>query len=174
VSKWTEAANGELEDLYEQVPDVSCKGLCADSCGPIDMGAAERLRFKQAGLKIPSRDQGIELLTASGGEWHCPALTDRGSCSAYQIRPMICRIWGATEDLPCPYGCRPAAGENLLPPSRAYALLDAARKAGTALFRIPEEDFRAAAESPEGQEVIKRVIRAPVRNRKRSRRLRGT
>ena len=30
-----------------------------------------------------------------------------GRCAIYSIRPLICRLWGATKRLPCPWGCKP-------------------------------------------------------------------
>lgn len=38
----------------------------------------------------------------------CPALDDRKRCSAYDKRPMICRLWGVVETMKCPHGCRPS------------------------------------------------------------------
>lgn len=37
----------------------------------------------------------------------CPALDFVGRCSVYEHRPMICRLWGLVEDMPCHYGCKP-------------------------------------------------------------------
>lgn len=36
----------------------------------------------------------------------CPLLKE-GVCSQYLIRPFICRLWGLTQHLKCPYGCTP-------------------------------------------------------------------
>lgn len=37
----------------------------------------------------------------------CPLLTEDGRCSAYQVRPLVCRQWGVGEDMKCPWGCEP-------------------------------------------------------------------
>ncbi|MDX6649701.1 MAG: uncharacterized protein QOJ97_1652 [Solirubrobacteraceae bacterium] len=39
----------------------------------------------------------------------CPAL-DKGLCSVYGVRPMICRLWGIGEQMKCPHGCKPEGG----------------------------------------------------------------
>lgn len=39
----------------------------------------------------------------------CPALQS-GRCEVYEVRPMVCRLWGAVEGMQCPYGCVPPAG----------------------------------------------------------------
>lgn len=28
-------------------------------------------------------------------------------CTVYAVRPMICRLWGVTTDMACPWGCQP-------------------------------------------------------------------
>lgn len=38
----------------------------------------------------------------------CPLLNQHdGSCMAYEMRPLICRAWGTTPKLKCPWGCQP-------------------------------------------------------------------
>lgn len=44
-----------------------------------------------------------------GGTYHCPFL-ENGRCTIYSERPAICRLWGASEALRCPYGCKPEEG----------------------------------------------------------------
>lgn len=95
-------------DLYAQVPDAECKGLCQESCGPIDMHPYEHARIRRAGVAIPAPDVALRQLVETG-EYSCPALVD-GRCSVYEVRPMLCRVFGASEALPCEHGCRPAAG----------------------------------------------------------------
>jgi hypothetical protein len=104
----------ELEALYAEVPDLECRGLCADSCGPIDMSEAERRRVAQAGVHIAPRE-------VQPGTLDCPALSTFGTCRVYDVRPMICRLWGTAQSMPCTYGCRPKAG--LLPDRDAMDVL---------------------------------------------------
>ena len=81
-----------LEVLYAQVPRLACKGLCHASCGPIGMSAAEEARIGPVDVKP--------------GTLECEKLV-LGRCSIYAQRPMICRLWGVTEEMPCPHGCIP-------------------------------------------------------------------
>lgn len=37
----------------------------------------------------------------------CPHLGPDGRCTAYEVRPMICRLWGVTRSMACPWGCIP-------------------------------------------------------------------
>jgi Fe-S-cluster containining protein len=59
----------------------------------------------------------------------CPLLTILGRCSVYQIRPMVCRIWGAVASMRCEHGCRPAGG--WMPEVDGQVLLLKAMKVGT-------------------------------------------
>lgn len=105
-----------LDALYGLVPDIECKGLCFESCGFIGLSLAERERLRAAGLPVPSLEQ-----------HPCPLLDFAGRCSAYELRPMICRLYGTTPSLRCPYGCEPsswltdAEGHALLGETRAAA-----------------------------------------------------
>lgn len=106
-----------LEELYARVPPLECVGKCGHSCvSGIDMSEAERRRISEAGCNIPERH---DSQPGSG----CPALTFLGTCSVYWIRPMVCRIWGAAESMPCPHGCGPADGRALLSAGEALELL---------------------------------------------------
>jgi Fe-S-cluster containining protein len=124
-----EEVDAQLEAIYQRIPDVHCRGLCQDACGPITGGHRELVRMRRAGATLlPVLDQ-VEALATTG--YTCPALVD-GQCSTYAVRPAICRAWGAVEDLRCPFGCHPADGQ-LLTAAEAHALIEAATNAGTPL-----------------------------------------
>jgi len=127
---WQELMRQRFEALYAQVPDVNCKGLCTDSCGPIDMHPYERARIRRASVRIPSPAEAVEAW-ARGEDYRCPALVD-GACSVYSLRPMICRAWGASEAMPCEHGCRPTSG-RLLTDTETRALVEASKRPGEAL-----------------------------------------
>lgn len=93
-----------LDALYAQVPGIDCRGLCWGSCGPIEMSSAERRRIAAAGYDIPPATP--EML-AGDRPIYCPALGAGRRCAVYDIRPMICRLWGVSVDMPCMHGCRP-------------------------------------------------------------------
>jgi Fe-S-cluster containining protein len=114
-----------LADIYSQIPEVSCKGLCIESCGPIAMSKYEDRRLQELGVTIPSMVDGVAAIQ-SGEDYFCPALR-AGRCSVYEDRPTICRLWGATESMPCPHGCTPP---NALSQQESFDLLQQAGRAG--------------------------------------------
>jgi Fe-S-cluster containining protein len=100
----------KLDEAYAQLPRIECQGLCSDACGPIPAGGAEQRRME----KVTGRELGVErhVQMIDGklmGCHECSMLED-GRCVAYDVRPMICRLWGVTEDMKCPYGCVPEGG----------------------------------------------------------------
>jgi hypothetical protein len=88
-----ERVDAQLEALYAQVPDVGCKGLCTDACGPIDGGIRERARMARAGVRLPPVDVAIRKMASTPDNYECPALVD-GRCSTYLVRPMVCFLPG--------------------------------------------------------------------------------
>ncbi len=49
-------------------------------------------------------------MKAAGGErsrddGYCSYLTEDRRCSVHDVRPLVCRMYGAAEGLECPYGC---------------------------------------------------------------------
>ena len=91
-----------FKKLYAQVPSFECKGLCQNSCTLIPLTRFEWERLVRRGIP--------EVSYVRDGIAHCPLLGEDGKCQAYDIRPMICRLWGAVdaEGMRCPHGCRPA------------------------------------------------------------------
>jgi Fe-S-cluster containining protein len=59
---------------------------------------------------------------------NCPMLKD-GRCSVYDIRPAICRLFGAAADkmLECPKGCRP---ETYMDGAKAGSMLSEVERLG--------------------------------------------
>ena len=114
-----------LADVYDSIPEVPCKGLCQDSCGPIAMSIEEDARLRARGVEIPSMVDTVAAIER-GEDYYCPALRN-GRCSVYDERPTICRLWGATQSMPCPHGCTPP---DALTQQESYALLVRAGEAG--------------------------------------------
>jgi len=121
------AARAELDAARARVPKVHCKGICTDACGPVGGGVFEMNLIRRAGVVIPPRKEGMRRLIASGGAYRCPALVD-GDCAVYGDRPMVCRVWGASEMMPCPYGCK--VDGPLLTRAETLWLIDAAMHVG--------------------------------------------
>jgi Fe-S-cluster containining protein len=149
-----------LEELYARVPAIGCKGLCTESCGPIDGGFRELVRLRRAGVYLPPRHEAIKQLAVTG-DYTCPALVD-GRCSAYEVRPMVCRLWGSSKDLACPYKCRTLGGEDLLTSAEALALLDAARVVGTLQDPKSVEWFEQMLADPEMARAFREGTPRPV------------
>lgn len=76
-----------LHQIYAKVPKIACKGLCVDSCGPIQM---YKIEYKRLGEPPAAMT--------------CTLLKD-GRCTRYEDRPLICRLWGVVPEMPCPWGC---------------------------------------------------------------------
>lgn len=105
-----------LEKLYASLPQVQCKGLCWNSCGPIDMSTVERRRIEAAGVVFPEFGHRQAQRWARGEQLRCPALDDEFRCTVYEIRPMVCRLWGlARGELACPHGCQLTGPRMRLP-----------------------------------------------------------
>jgi len=109
-----------LADLYAQVPKMEgCDLSCWESCGPVPMGPTERARV-EAALGAPLEPV-VSLLHRNA---MCPALSAFGRCLVYDVRPLLCRLWGAVQGMPCPRGCRPVGGP--LTDERARQLIEQA------------------------------------------------
>jgi uncharacterized protein len=88
-----------LGELYARIPTFDCIPGCHDCCGPV-YGSREEI--KKAPLLETWKGVSLE------GCLSCPYVTSLG-CGIYNDRPLICRIYGATEDprLQCPHGRGP-------------------------------------------------------------------
>nr|MDQ4040425.1 YkgJ family cysteine cluster protein [Actinomycetota bacterium] len=94
-----------LDALYAELPSLECKGKCWKCCGKVLMAPGERERIsREGGVDIPTvaemRREHREL---------CVALKDH-RCTVYDVRPLVCRLWGIEETMRCPYGCVPEGG----------------------------------------------------------------
>lgn len=104
-----------MQELFDELPTIDCYGRCWDSCGPLQIAGFERDRIKrESDISIPHGS------FINDGPSLCPALTKSRHCAVYEIRPLICRLWGMTEDMPCTYGCKPS---RVLSTQEAHALL---------------------------------------------------
>jgi Fe-S-cluster containining protein len=94
-----------IADIYAQVPEVPCKGLCQQACGPIGCSGIEAQAIQDAGLDLPR-----SVYHPVQGEATCSHLTLEGRCGIYAHRPLVCRLFGAVKKLACPHGCTPTGG----------------------------------------------------------------
>lgn len=81
----------DLDEIRKKIPTFTCKKGCHDCCGPVPFSKKEwkRVKDKRKATSI-----------------NCPYIGEKG-CDIYEERPMMCRLFGAIEDLRCPHGCRP-------------------------------------------------------------------
>jgi Fe-S-cluster containining protein len=99
--------DAQLAEIYARIPRIpDCDGRCWTSCGPIDMSDRERQRIRAAGTRITPYQKAM----ASPERFWCDALTGDRRCAVYDLRPLICRLWGAVEGMPCVFGCVPEGG----------------------------------------------------------------
>ena len=84
----------ELRKIYSEIPKFECKPKCVDCCGPIMFTALE---YHLIGKKIPQPNS-----------MRCP-FVEKGGCSIYENRPLVCRLFGAVQDkrIMCSFGCCP-------------------------------------------------------------------
>lgn len=106
-----------LQDIFDEIPGVDCKGKCSESCGPIAYSNAEARRIKEAGETPPEpRSETLE----------CDKLIPLiKKCSIYEDRPIICRLFGVVEGMKCPHGCEPE--EGYMSDARAFQLMEKAK-----------------------------------------------
>lgn len=88
--------------IYSSIPRANCKGKCQASCGPISGYPAEVQAFEAAGKPFPN-----PLIVIRSKDLTCPRLNPVGQCDNYAARPIICRLWGVVEGMPCVFGCTP-------------------------------------------------------------------
>lgn len=87
--------------LRERIPSFECVPGCHDCCGPVTTSTEEMSRLP---IKTDAEHEvALEDL-------NCVHLGPNG-CTVYAERPLICRLFGTTPDMPCPNGRRP---ENLV------------------------------------------------------------
>lgn len=104
-----------LDAIYAEVPVMECQGLCSESCGPLIVDEPERAQIRERTGRT------LRLL-----QLDCPQLTILRRCSIYTDRPLICRLWGVVESMPCPWGCKP---DRYLTDAEGHQLLARARVA---------------------------------------------
>ena len=85
-----------LDDIYAALPPLKCRRLCGAYCGPL-LTSREEAQRVSGRLPLGTRPD----------PYTCRFRTDAGECGIYDLRPLICRIWGTTKTLQCSEGCEP-------------------------------------------------------------------
>lgn len=95
-----------LTALYDRVPEIDCKGTCWDGCSRLPLTTLEQRRIRtETGIAIPHTSE-----IPARGPFLCPALTMLKLCAVHTLRPLVCRLWGTWDLMPCNYNCMPAGG----------------------------------------------------------------
>jgi len=81
----------KLDEARKMIPEFTCKKGCHDCCGPVPFS-------KEEWSRVPDKRKATSLT--------CPYVGEKG-CDIYEERPLMCRLFGAVEDLKCPHGCAP-------------------------------------------------------------------
>ena len=96
-----------LQQIYEKIPAFpSCKH-CHQCCGPILWFQPEEENIRNYLKKHHLSYQMWTLEEFMLHNMQCPYLSKNG-CSIYPARPLICRLQGVIEDLPCRQNIQPA------------------------------------------------------------------
>lgn len=116
-----------LDALYSQLPKIECQRKCHECCGPIMMTRLEARRLPEIKWDSVPLKIGIGFFPSRATTTLVCPLLKNGECSVYNRRPAICRLWGLTEELRCPFGCEP---DVRWPDAKAKAWLDEVQRIG--------------------------------------------
>ncbi len=112
-----------LRELYAKIPTFKCIEGCTDCCGPVPATREERrlnpeflptaadiIHVLQNGAASQEELKAAPRLADwayGAGCLSCPYEIAHGGCAIYDDRPFLCRIYGTTQNLPCPHGRAP-------------------------------------------------------------------
>lgn len=95
--------------------------------------------------------------------YRCPALTEQGRCSVYEVRPMVCRTWGTNAAQPCPHDCE-INGEPLTPVQMLELINESLVVGGHPKYGPAElQQLRAAIADPEKYDQLDELAMDHVR-----------
>lgn len=92
----------EIDDLYDMLPDFICTPGCIECCR--NFGVPSRTPVEDERIKKFLAENNMEQPRARGTT--CPYVTEEG-CSIYPVRPLICRVYGTSENYKCVMGVVP-------------------------------------------------------------------
>ena len=92
------------EELYVQIPNMTCLSGCSDCCCIVRFS-----RYEVAQISTAKILRAIFRRFRQATTQKCPYLTEDNRCGIYQVRPFVCRLFGTTEieRLRCPKGMEP-------------------------------------------------------------------
>lgn len=137
----------KLNALYDRIPKMKdCVGKCEDSCTVIPCTVGEKKRI-EAATGQPFEPKGLPPMRV-----RCSALSREGRCTVYDMRPAICRAFGAVNHpfMKCDHGCVP---ERWLSGAELFEIMTEVEKLMGEMqvpqvpgwHRLSEDEARAAA-----------------------------
>lgn len=90
-----------------EIPSFECERGCTSCCGRILVAADEWER-----IVAYRRARNLPVLTIRTDDPTLCPYVQEGRCAIYEVRPLICRLYGTTKGMRCPKGRRP---RKLLP-----------------------------------------------------------
>lgn len=99
----------KIDALLGTIPGFQCKEGCFDCCGPVELSRLEYMRCIQASGRSAEDVRQQMKNNLKQGNYLCPLLDpETKKCSVYEVRPAICRLFGAVKgELLCPHGYAP-------------------------------------------------------------------
>jgi Fe-S-cluster containining protein len=100
-----------LERLYAKIPSFTCKEHCSECCGLIRWFDLEdrniRNYLREHGMDYRSQnitfaDLAKYVMDGDDSGITCPYV-ENDRCTIYPARPLICRLQGLADKLPCPH-----------------------------------------------------------------------
>jgi len=128
-----------LREVYSMIPKFECVDGCTECCGATLWTYIE--------WKLISdwlKERGREERFAKDIFEKCPYI-ENGKCSIYEVRPLVCRLFGVTKRLKCPY----REPEFYLPDEFADKLVEAVKRILIDLLeyrKVTDETKRFVAE----------------------------
>lgn len=121
----------KIDALLGTIPAFQCKEGCYDCCGPIELSRLEYLRCIQASGRTAEDVKQQMQNNLKQGIYTCPLLdTETKKCTAYAVRPAICRLFGTVRgELVCPHGYAPE-GSAMLSDGQAREILRKVKELG--------------------------------------------
>jgi Fe-S-cluster containining protein len=92
-----------LDTIYEMIPNSEpCIEGCSLCCSPINWTPVEEEFISKYMIEhdIEKVTWGTKELAENN--WKCPYLNKESKCKIYDVRPLVCRMMGHTENLICP------------------------------------------------------------------------
>lgn len=114
----------KIDALLSEIPAFQCKEGCFDCCGPVELSRLEYMRCIRASGRTAEDVRRQMQSNLKQGIYTCPLLDpETKKCTVYEVRPAICRLFGAVKgELLCPHGYAPESS-TLLSDKQAREIL---------------------------------------------------